>query len=110
MWLAPVQVRVVTVSDKSKTYGEEVTKQLRSFGLRVEFDPSSDKIGPKKHAAREQKIPYIVVVGEQEAADDTLNVNDREGKMLGNLNLDQFVGGLMEEITLKGRKPGASGG
>jgi threonyl-tRNA synthetase len=103
LWLAPVQIRVMTVSEKSQTYGEQVTADLRGMGLRVEFDPSSDKIGPKKHAAREQKVPYIVVVGEQEAAEQTLNVNDREGKMLGNFTVEQFVVGLMEEIATKGK-------
>jgi len=91
IWLAPVQVYVATISEKSIDYGRKVVAALRSEGVRVEIDDSSERIGPKKHYARRMKIPYIVVVGEKEADGNMVNLNDRDGKPLGNMALDAFV-------------------
>ncbi len=104
LWLAPVQVTVTTVSEKSEAYGHEVYEVLQRFGLRVELDTSSDKIGPKKHRLRKMKIPYIIVVGEQEALEKTVNVNDREGRTLGNYPLAQFLEACRVEIETKGKE------
>ncbi|MBK8270646.1 MAG: threonine--tRNA ligase [Planctomycetes bacterium] len=96
-WLAPVQVVVATISEKSETYGREVADTLRKAGLRVELDASSERIGPKKHEARRMKIPYIAVVGEQEAASRTVNLSDRDGKQLDSMGLDEFVEMLLDQ-------------
>ncbi len=98
LWLAPIQVAVVTVSARSEAYARRVHKQLTEAGLRVELDVSSDKIGPKKHRARHQRIPYILVVGEREAADETVNVNDRDGHVLGNMPVPELVARCRGEI------------
>jgi len=79
-WLAPVQAVVVSVSEKSEAYALEAAGMLKNAGYRVEADVSAEKIGPKKHRVRQQKIPYALVVGEQEAAARSVNVNDREGQ------------------------------
>jgi threonyl-tRNA synthetase len=104
LWLAPVQMTVVTISDKSSEYAQRVRQFLRAAGFRAEVDVSSDKIGPKKHRARAQKIPYILVVGEQEAKEETVNVNDRDGRSLGNFALEQFMAGCAEEIAKRSLK------
>ena len=104
LWLAPVQIAVMTISEKSAQYGRDVYQVLHQAGLRVILDDSSDKIGPKKHRARRQRIPYILVVGEQEAAEKTVNVNDRDGRMLGTFPIDNFVAGCYDEIQTKGQK------
>ncbi len=103
LWLAPVQVVVATVSEKSEPYGREVHGKCVEFGLRCEVDISSDKIGPKKHRARQMKIPYILVVGAQEAAEGTVNVNDREGKTLGTYPLASFLDWCLIEVETKGK-------
>ena len=103
LWLAPVQAVVATVSEKSESYGREVYGKCREFGLRCELDVSSDKIGPKKHRARQMRIPYILVVGAQEAAEGTVNVNDREGKTLGTYPLASFLEWCLIEVETKGR-------
>jgi threonyl-tRNA synthetase len=103
-WLAPTQVAVVTVSDKSNAYARKVYEGALAHGIRVELDSSSDKIGPKKHRYRALKVPYILVVGEQEAADGTVNVNDRDGRTLGNYPLEQFLEGCQIEIATKGKQ------
>ncbi len=104
LWLAPVQVAVGTVSEKSADYGVKVYQRLLDAGLRAQLDIGSDKIGPKKHRLRAMKIPYILVVGETEAADGTVNVNGRDGTTMGTFPLAQFIEGCILEIQTKGKK------
>ncbi|HQA00586.1 MAG TPA: His/Gly/Thr/Pro-type tRNA ligase C-terminal domain-containing protein, partial [Phycisphaerae bacterium] len=76
-------------------------RRLTAAGLRVEVDTTAEKIGPKKHAARKQKVPYILVVGEQEAAAGTVNVNDRTGRNLGTEPLEAFVTRCLQEVEAR---------
>jgi threonyl-tRNA synthetase len=109
LWLSPVQVAVASVSEKSATYAREVCEKLKQAGLRVELDDGDEKIGPKKHRLRSAKINYILVVGEQEAAAGALNVNDRDGTSVGNMNMESCIAGCRQEIESKGRiRVGAS--
>ncbi len=101
LWLSPVQVMVLAISDKSSDYADRVYRRLMSAGVRVEIDHASEKIGPKKHKARARRIPYILVVGEREAQDETVNVNDAEGQTLGTVSLDKFVDDCIQEIVNK---------
>ncbi|MGB2986360.1 MAG: threonine--tRNA ligase [Phycisphaerae bacterium] len=103
LWLSPVQVGVVTVSEKSETYGRAVFDALKGTGLRAELDVSSEKIGPKKHRFRSAKVNYILVVGEKEAAEGAVNVNDRDGHTIGNMTLERFIESCRAEIKSKGR-------
>ncbi|MHC4234257.1 MAG: threonine--tRNA ligase [Planctomycetota bacterium] len=104
LWLAPVKVAVATVSERSEAYGRQVYDKCREAGLRCELDVSSDKIGPKKHRLREMRVPYILVVGAQEAAEGAVNVNDRDGNTLGTYALANFLDWCRIEIETKGRK------
>jgi threonyl-tRNA synthetase len=103
LWLSPVQAGVVTVSQKSEAYGRAVYEALKGAGLRAELDVTSEKIGPKKHRFRSSKVNYILVVGEKEAAGQTVNVNDREGRTIGNMTLERFIDACRAEIENKGR-------
>jgi len=103
-WLAPTQVVVTTISEKSAEYGRKVCDDLKAAGLRAELDDSAEKIGPKKHRARQMKVPYIAVVGEQEAAASTVNVNPRDGGESRTMPLDRFMAMVLEE-----NKPAATG-
>lgn len=105
LWLSPVQVAVATVSEKSEVFAAKVVESLKAAGLRVELDNSSEKIGPKKHRLRTEKVNYILVVGEKEAEAGTVNVNDRDGKSLGNMTIDGFLAACRREIETKGRQP-----
>ncbi|MFQ5412359.1 MAG: threonine--tRNA ligase, partial [Phycisphaerae bacterium] len=96
-WLAPVQAVVASISEKSADYAREIAGGLRGAGFRIELDDSPERIGPKKHRARKMKIPYIAVVGEQEAADRTVNINDRNGRQLDNMSLKMFVTMLVQQ-------------
>ena len=95
LWLAPVQVGLATISEKSDTYGHEICKRLRAAGLRVELDTSSEKIGPKKHRFRTAKVNYVLVVGEKEAAEGAVNVNSRGGQVAGSAGQVACSAGLV---------------
>ena len=94
LWLAPVQVAVVPVSEKSGQYGREVRDRLAGAGLRVELDESNEKLGYKIRQAQLQKIPYMAVVGEKEAAAATVAVRLRTGKEVAGVPLEAFAGWL----------------
>ena len=101
LWLSPVQVAVASVSQKSAAYAGDVYRRLREAGLRAVQDTSDEKIGPKKHRLRAEMINYILVVGESEAVDATVNVNDRGGAQFGNMSLDKFIEVCKSEIGAK---------
>jgi len=101
LWLSPVQAAVATVSEKSADYGRRVFRTLKQAGLRAELDVSDEKIGPKKHRLRASKVNYILVVGETEAADGGVNVNDRDGHGYGNMSLEAFIAACEDEIGSK---------
>ncbi len=96
-WLSPVQVIVASISERSENYAREVGALLASRGLRTEVDDSPEKIGPKKHRARQMKAPYVAVVGEQETASRTVDLNDREGRREPRVPLDALVERLLSE-------------
>ncbi len=104
LWLAPVQVRVCSISEKSKAYAEKVRQVCRAATLRVDLDNSDERIGAKIRLATLAKIPYILVVGEMEAAQSTVNVRTREGKQYGNFTLPEFLAACAREITSRGRE------
>ena len=103
LWLTPVQVAVLSVSEKSEPYAREVYGSIKGAGLRTELDVSAEKIGPKKHRFRTAKVNYILVVGEKEAAEATVNINDRDGKTVGNMKVDGFIDACRVEIQTKGQ-------
>ena len=99
MWLAPVQVAVASISEKSNEYATKVHERLKGAELRATLDVSDEKIGPKKHKARAIQVPYILVVGEQEQANASVNVNDRRGRTLGNAPLESFISDCHKQVS-----------
>lgn len=98
LWLAPVQATICTVSEKSAAYGRNVFALFRQAGLRTELDESSERIGAKIRTATMWKVPYIIVIGEQEVAGQNINVRTREGKQLGSCDIAQFLTACALEI------------
>ena len=98
VWLAPEQVRVLTVSEKSDTFAGEVLNQLKAAGVRVVLDQSSDKIGAKIRNAQLDRIPYMLVIGEKEAASGSVAVRHSKKGDFGVKPLAEFVSGLEAEI------------
>ena len=100
-WLAPVQVRVLPISEKYMDYAENVKKKLDEAGIRVELDTRSEKIGYKIREAQQAKIPYMLVVGQKEEEDGTVAVRSRAAGDEGTKSLDAFITDIQKEIEAK---------
>jgi len=100
-WLAPVQVKVLPISDKTMDYAEEVFAKLKAAGIRAELDTRSEKIGFKIREAQNQKVPYMLVAGPKEAETGTVSVRARKAGDLGAKSVDAFIADLKAEIAEK---------
>lgn len=101
LWLAPVQVAVLPISDRHLEYAQRATARLTAAGLRVELDDRREKISYKIREAQLQKVPYMLVTGDREAAENTVAVRSRSGGDLGARAIDQFVTEALDEIRRK---------
>jgi threonyl-tRNA synthetase len=99
-WLAPVQARVLSVSEKAAAYAEEVATQLRGAGLRAETDVTADKLGAKVRRAQLEKIPTMLVVGEKDMAARVVSPRMRDGQQLPATPLDEIVRRLAAEASI----------
>jgi threonyl-tRNA synthetase len=99
LWLAPVQVRILTVTDDQREYARKVFEELRDEGWRVELDARNEKLGYKIREAQLAKIPYAVVIGDKEVQAQTVAPRRRGGENLGAVSLREFVARLKAEIT-----------
>ena len=100
-WLCPEQVRVLSISDKYVDYAEKVAAELKKNGIDVTVDGRSEKIGYKIREARLDKLPYMLVVGQQEEADGTVSVRSRFAGDEGIKKLDEFIDAICKEIRTK---------
>ncbi len=103
LWLAPEQVRVLPISEKQADTVAAITQRLKDAGLRVESDLRSEKVGYKIREAQVQKIPYMLVVGDREAADGTVSVRSRKDGDLGVMSLEDFLSRALLEVAEKRR-------
>ena len=99
MWLAPVQVKLLPVSEKYFAYGQQVCEQLKAKGLRVEMDKRNEKLGYKIREARMDKVPYMLILGEKEQANATVSVRMRDAEAdkqdMGEMTVEAFVESLL---------------
>jgi len=101
VWLAPLQVKILPISDKFLDYCKDVLKQLKKSGIRAEVDDRNEKIGKKIRDTELHKVPYMLVVGEKEMLDNKVAVR-RQGKGdLGARSVDEFISGVREEIEYR---------
>jgi len=103
LWLAPVQVQVLTITDRQDEYAQEVVDKLRERGLRAEADLRNEKIGFKIREHTLQRVPYLLVLGDREMETNTVAVRTRTGEDLGSMDLDQLTKTLAGEIASRGR-------
>jgi threonyl-tRNA synthetase len=103
LWLAPVQAIVLPISDRHLVYAASIRDRLAAAGLRVELDERQEKVNFKIREAQLQKVPYMLVVGDREAADGTVSVRTRTGGDQGASSIDAFVASAREEIAQKGK-------
>jgi threonyl-tRNA synthetase len=106
LWLAPVQATVLPIADRHQPYAAGVRDRLSDAGLRVELDDRQEKIGYKIREAQLQKVPYMLVVGDREAAEGTVAVRSRAGGDLGATSVEAFLEKARDEIRRRGLEPG----
>ncbi|MGC2872202.1 threonine--tRNA ligase [Ihubacter sp. rT4E-8] len=101
LWLAPVQVKLLTVADSFSDYAKDVAAKCEAAGLRVELDVRNEKIGYKLREARNERVSYICVIGEREVEAGTLAVRSTKVGEMGAMSVDEFIAKLTEEIQTK---------
>ncbi len=100
LWLAPVQVKVLPVSEKSLDYSEKVYEKIRNERIRVELDDRNEKIGYKiREARQEDKVPYMIIIGAQEVENGNISVRSRDTDETTEMSLDEFVAKVKAEIN-----------
>jgi threonyl-tRNA synthetase len=99
LWLAPVQLKILTVTDDQKEYASGVFEQLREAGWRVELDIRNEKLGYKIREAQLAKVPYAIVVGDKEVGARTVAPRRRGGENLAPLPLEEFISQLRAEVA-----------
>ena len=97
VWLAPVQVKVLPITDRTRAYAEKVAAMLRDKGVRVEIDGRNEKIGYKIREAKLEKVPYVLVVGDSEEAEGTVKVNKRGVEEKFSMKAEDFAGLVCED-------------
>lgn len=101
LWLAPVQVKLLTVAEAFSDYAKEVAAKLEDAGLRVEVDIRNEKIGYKLREARNERVSYICVIGEKEVNANSVSVRSNKVGELGEMPVDEFLAKLVEEVKTK---------
>lgn len=101
LWLSPVQVRVLSITDSQMDYARKIKDELRSIGIRTETDLRNEKIGLKIREGSIEKIPYLLIIGEKEIKGNSVNVRKRGGENLGEMTLPEFIEELKKEIEEK---------
>ena len=104
LWLAPVQVKVLTITDRADEAAKHVRQKLEKLGIRTELDLRNEKIGFKVREAVMMKIPYMLVLGDKEVEEGTVNVRTRKGEVIGTMALDDAIAMFQEEIATKAIK------
>ena len=97
VWLSPIQVKVLPISDSFMEYGHEVIDKLRKYGIRCEIDNRSEKIGYKIREARNERIPYMIIVGEKEKNHENISLRSRDMGEEGSTSLEEFITRVLKE-------------
>ncbi len=105
LWLSPVQVRVMPITDEQKPFSAEIENRLKKEGFRVQLDDRNEKINYKIREAEKEKIPYMFIVGKNEAQDKNVSVRRHKQGDLGKFSLDEIIQKLKQEVKSKATKP-----
>ena len=101
LWLSPVQVKVLSLTDRNEKYVNEIVERLRKEKIRAETDNRNEKVGYKIREALNEKTPYLIIVGDEEEKNKTISIRGRGNENKSGLNLDDFILRLKEEIETK---------
>ena len=101
LWLSPIQVLVLPISEKHDGYGKKIAEQLKNNNIRAELKSENETLGKKIRGAEMQKIPYLLIVGDKEISTNAVSVRERGGGDLGQMPVDKFVEKIKEDIKNK---------
>jgi threonyl-tRNA synthetase len=101
VWLAPVQAVLIPIADRHLDYADKIRADLKNAGLRIEIDDSSDRMANKIRKAQEQKIPYMLIIGDREVNNASLSLRLRSGEDIGSTDIEAFVRRVQDVITAK---------
>ena len=99
LWLSPVQVKILPISEKQHDYCQKVLKELQDSGIRVKFDNRNEKIGYKIREAQMEKVPYMLVIGDKEKEDNKVTIRSREKADVGTMKLEEFIEKIKSEMA-----------
>jgi threonyl-tRNA synthetase len=100
-WLSPVQVKILSIAERHVLYANTIVNQLRTNGLRVELNDKNETLGNKIRDAQNEKVPYMLIVGDKEVVDNTVNIRKRSQKESNNIKLKEFIKNIKKEIEEK---------
>jgi threonyl-tRNA synthetase len=101
LWLAPVQVELLTIADRHASYAVTLSETLRSEGVRTEVNADNEKIGYKIRSATLRKVPYLVIIGDREMAEERVSIRKRTGENIGPFSLDELIGFVTSQVKDK---------
>jgi len=101
LWLSPIQVKILPISDKNLEYAQKIFQHLQKEGARVELDQSAESLGKKIRNAESEKIPYMIILGEKEVTEKLISLRQRGEKNLGQMTIEQFTAKITTEINQK---------
>ena len=101
VWLAPVQVKILPITEKQQAYAAELLAKMQAAGIRAELDSRNEKIGYKIREAQMEKVPYMLVIGEKEASEGLVAVRRRDKGDIGAVSAEEFIAGVSKEIAEK---------
>ena len=98
-WLSPIQVQIITISEKHKEYGKIVSEELQKSGIRVKIDDSDNTIGKKIRIHRKMRPAYMAIIGDDEVKNNTISIRTRKGAQKNDIPLDEFIQAIGREIS-----------
>lgn len=101
VWLSPVQVKILTITEKEISFAEKIYNKVKSEGIRTELDSGNDMLGYKVRKAQLEKVPYMVIIGGKEVKNDCITVRKRDGENLKNISVENFITMVKDQINKK---------
>jgi threonyl-tRNA synthetase len=101
VWLAPVQIKVLTIAERHADYAISLSEALKAEGIRTELDLENEKIGYKIRSATVMKVPYLFIIGDKEVSEKKITVRKRTGENIGPFTVDEFIGIIRDKIKTK---------
>jgi threonyl-tRNA synthetase len=104
VWLSPTQVKIINITDAQENFAQELQKKLITLGVRAEADLRNEKLGYKIREAQLQKVPYMVILGDKEVANQSISLRLKNGKEIKDLKIDEFINKLTTEILTRAQE------